>query len=295
MNLIKINKYFIVIFSTIFGGVILIALFPYTNRIEFKLKSDPISIAYMLGKARELTIENNENYKLSLDNPINNQNLEVHITLSRSKSDESSIIYLKSDYLNNIFYNRLLNWTGLNNDFVELKQKAIELKNTFNKELIKYKLAEVKSDRFESTNCLCMEFNSTIDKKADLMNKNIDVLAYYLGKEKKSSPIIVINNLDFKNDRLEFNLCFKVTNNFTIASNDHKVFVTAFDFSALNYSASIYGNYKLSHFNWARVINQINISGSNPIFPMVEEFRDNPFNGGNELHWKSKLYYTFEN
>lgn len=293
MNLIKINKYFIVFFSTIVGGILFINLFPYTNQVGFKLKSDPISIAYMLGKSKDFTIEENRIYRLSLSNT--NKNINVHITIAPSISDNSSIIYLKSDYVKKIFYNRLLNWTGFNNDFNELKQKAIEIRNAINKELIKYKIAEIKLDQLENTNCLCKKFYSSIDKKAEVMNKNIDVLAYFLGDEKKSSPIIVIDDLNFNDDLLEFNLCFKVNKNFTIEPNEHKVFVKYFDFTTINHSASIYGNYKLSHFNWARVINQINMSGSNPTFPMVEEFNDNPFNGGNDLQWKSKLYYTSKN
>ena len=149
------------------------------------------------------------------------------------------------------------------------------------------------TSHIKSSSCLCSRFEGQIDQKASIMNSNIDQLSLFLQNEKKTSPLLIVHNLVLETNQIEFSLCFRVFPEFILSETGPNIYVKDFDFTSLNRVSEFFGNYSLSHYNMFRILDFFdkNIIQENDIL-FVEEFLDNPFNGGDDKSWKSKVYFT---
>jgi hypothetical protein len=273
-------------FSLVLAILILFFL-PYTNKISFKIDIDPISVLYLMGK---------ENYLKDLDNKevifseylVDSQgnNFEYSTKVEDIGNGRSNLRFTL-DYGNSRFKRRINNWLGINSDYIDFKSKIVETRSSISKELSKFDLGSIELDSIESSKCICKRFVSRIDQKASLMNLNIDLLASNLRSRPKIAPIVVIDNLDFVTDRLDFSLCFPLMEQIDSVEG---FIIRELDLENLIYSAEFVGNYSLSHYNWLRLYYNLFESGKLK-YPLIETYLDNPFSLSNDRNWISKVFF----
>lgn len=273
------------------GTILLFAIllfFPFTNKISVDVPLGASSVKYMLGERNNIILEEfqdiNTTSKVSA--------LKVKMKTSRYL-DHSSTLSFIADYEDNILINRLKNWFSLNSDADKLLAFAKEIRKNLISEISKFEFGEIYPSQIESSSCLCSRFEGQIDQKAAIMNSNIDQLSLVLKNEKKTSPLIIVHDLVFDTNQIDFSLCFRVSSAFIPSDSNPNIYFKDFDFTSLNRVSEFFGNYSLSHYNMFRILNLFdkNIIQENDIL-FVEEFLDNPFNGGDDKLWKSKVYFT---
>lgn len=276
-----------VLLFLLFLTFLTIGVFPYTNRIGFIIGIDPISALFLMGRESHLNKLYDEDIIIS-ESTLNNRGEKVEHKISvRNEEFGRSYVAFEFDYVSNRFFNRIQYWLFLNNDRKEFVNKVIDLRSSIVSELTKFDLGDIAEDRIDSVKCVCKRFVSGIDDKALLMNSNIDGVAAFLGPGKKSPPLLVIDDLNFASDYLDFSLCFPLETNIL---QPHKDYVLRdLDLTRLNRSATFIGNYSLSHYNWARIYFR-NTENEIP-FPWIEFYYDNPFSLSNDRKWVSKIFY----
>lgn len=264
-----------------------IGVFPYTNRIGFIIGIDPISALFLMGRESHLNKLYDEDIIIS-ESTLNNRGEKVEHTISvRNEEFGKSYVAFEFDYVSNRFFNRIQYWLGLNNDRKEFVNMMNDLRSSIVSELAKFDLGVIEEDRIDSVKCICKRFVSGIDDKALLMNSNIDRVAAFLGPGKKSPPLLVIDDLNFASDYLDFSLCFPLGTNTPHLNEDYVL--RDLDLTRFNRSAMFIGNYSLSHYNWTRIYFR-NIENEIP-FPWIEYYYDNPFSLSNDRKWVSKIFY----
>ena len=154
----------------------------------------------------------------------------------------------------------------------------------------KYRWESPEKGELSASRCLCQKVNTTISKKANQMNRNIDALSFHLPKGEKSPPRLYINSIDLAQQTLSFDFCFQVPDDFVFQGEDPFLFVT--DKPAVQgQKQTFYGNYNESHRSWFNVIQAVQHQGKTLSFPMVEVFYDSPFSETNDVNWRSELYF----
>lgn len=281
----KIYQFLIVILILFF---LTLYFFPFASRVSFVVPLPTNSLGYMLGNKNNLVLEQFS----PKDTMSEGNSLKIEMQIKEFDKN-SSKLSITSDYENSVALNRLKNWFSLNRDNKRLIEFAKRVRKNLVNEISKFEFGEIAQTSIESSSCVCSRFDGLIDQKAYLMNLNIDELSTVLEKEKKSSPLIIVHDLILETNQIDFSLCFRVSSGFKFLHQNEKYYLKEYDFSALNMGSEFFGNFSLSHHNMFRVLNvydQRIVLKQDILF--VEEFSDNPFNGGDDRKWKSKVYFS---
>lgn len=111
-----------------------------------------------------------------------------------------------------------------------------------------------------------------------LYNNNIEI---------KGKPYLEVTKWDLDNETLQFNYCFPVDENSKIATDKIIKFKSIPAFRGLK--ATYYGNFRTSDRAWFALIDYAKKRNIKVNFHVLEHFLANPFNGGDELQWKTEI------
>ena len=212
-------------------------------------------------------------------NPINDSTTEVSIGIKE---------------LGHSLYNRLTA------PFVEtpFKKEQIarvtDFKNGLEQHLKAFKVKVEGEGSSKSDYVAYIKLTSIMSEKAQTMISNDGYITGYLQKNNIKiigKPYVEVTNWDREKETLDFNYCFPISKQ-AIQVPDTKVkFKTIPSIKGLK--ATYYGNFRTSDRAWFAIIdyakrNQINLENR-----VLENFLANPFNGGNELEWETKIIIPF--
>ena len=273
----------------IIGAIIILGyliLFPFTFQYNFKINHPPLALHLFLNTENKFDIDQQGavSFVQKMDT-ISNGLIEWQVTpIDSLKSSVSSrLIYKRYDFIS-----KLLFWAPSNLDFEVFKTLNIQIKEKMRNKNDKISYGVIKNDSLNINQCLCKSFTSKITEKANVMNKNIDLIATYIPKEYKSAPFLRVKEIDFKKNLLEFDFCFSVPKQMIIEESNG-YFITDYKESYTK-SIDFNGNYNDSHFGWAFLMNSFK-EKTIPT-PFVETYKDNPFMGGDDKNWTSKVYFN---
>jgi hypothetical protein len=173
---------------------------------------------------------------------------------------------------------------------------SIEYIRNFNKELNKdlneFQIDSIVSGKLEASRCICYKIDSFIDDKANQMNKNIDALASYIPKDKKSPPRIYIYEIDKISQQMKSDFCFPISNT-NIESVTAPFFIKNFP-SFEGYVYDFRGNYNKSHRGWFQLLKKVEMQNEKIVFPIVEIFHDSPFSSTDDKTWLSQTFFSLK-
>ena len=273
----------------IIGAIIVLGyliLFPFTFQYNFKINHPPLALHLLLNTENKFDIDNLGTIRfVQKMDTISNGLIEWYVApIDNFKSSvRSRLIYKRYD-----FKSKLLFWAPGNLDFKVFKSLNIQIKEKIRSKNDKISYGVIQKDSLNINQCLCKSFASKITEKATVMNKNIDLIARYIPKEYKTAPFLRVKELDFKKNRLEFDFCFSFPKHMEIEESNG-YFVTDFK-ESYSKSMDFKGNYNDSHFGWAFLMNSLNKETIST--PFVETYKDNPFMGGDDKNWTSKVYFN---
>ncbi len=140
-----------------------------------------------------------------------------------------------------------------------------------------------------------ISLKSVLQEKARNMIANDADITGFLYRNKISiidSPYLEITNWNYETETLDFNYCFPIHKNTKIIPDELVKFKTIPAMKGLK--ATYYGNFRTSDRAWFALLDYAKRHDYKLQNKVLEHFMANPFNGGNELSWETKIIIPFE-
>ena len=193
------------------------------------------------------------------------------------------------DY-NNSFYNKL-SVPFFNTDFKKEQIKKIaDFKTDLQDHLKNFKVKINGKGASEISLVAYISLKSVLQEKAQKMISSDAIITGFLASNNikiKGRPYLEITKWDFNSEIIEFNYCFPIDKSTKIIFDEVVKFKTLPVFEGLK--ATYYGNFRTSDKAWFVLIDYAkkqNIKLDNRV---LEHFLSNPFNGGEEIKWKTEI------
>ncbi|KIA87318.1 hypothetical protein [Flavobacterium sp. AED] len=196
--------------------------------------------------------------------------------------------------LNNSLFNRLTAPFYGTSFKVEQIKKITDFRNGLKNHIGNFK---VKIDGEGSSKEIFVAYinlKSVLQEKAQTMIANDAVITGFLQQNNIKiigKPYVEIENWNLDKETLDFNYCFPIDKN-TKAIQDKEVkFKTIPALKGL--TATYYGNFRTSDRAWFALLDYAKNHNSKLENKPLENFLANPFNGGDELEWETKIIIPF--
>lgn len=139
-----------------------------------------------------------------------------------------------------------------------------------------------------------IKLTSIMSEKAQTMIGNdADITGYLQSNNIKiiGHPYVEVVNWDKEKEIVEFNYCFPVSKNVTQVPDSKVKFKMIPALKGLK--AIYYGNFRTSDRAWFAILDYAKRNNIQLENKVLENFLANPFNGGNELEWQTKIIIPF--
>jgi len=140
-----------------------------------------------------------------------------------------------------------------------------------------------------------ISLKSVLQEKAQTMIGNDPKIVGYLDKNKIKiigyRPYLEITDWDEDKEIVSFNYCFPIAKNTKYVSDSNVKFKIIPAMKGLQ--ATYFGNYRTSDRAWFTLLDYAKKHGDKLENKPLEHFLANPFNGGNELEWETKIIIPF--
>lgn len=146
----------------------------------------------------------------------------------------------------------------------------------------------------EETFVAYVNLKSVLQEKGQAMISNDAMITGFLFENKIKiigRPYVEITNWNLDKETIDFNYCFPIDKNTKVVANEVVKFKTLPAIKGLK--ATYYGNFRTSDRAWFTLLDYAakhNLKLENKV---LEHFLANPFNGGNELEWETKIIIPF--
>jgi effector-binding domain-containing protein len=141
-----------------------------------------------------------------------------------------------------------------------------------------------------------ISLNSVLQEKAQTMIGYDMEIVGYLGRNKIKiighRPYLEITEWNQDKETISFNYCFPIPKNTKYVPNANVKFKTIPAMKGLQ--ATYYGNMRTSDRSWFALLDYAKKKGYELNDKPLEHFLANPFNGGNELEWETKILIPFK-
>lgn len=192
-------------------------------------------------------------------------------------------------------YNRLTA-PFFNTDFKESQiNKITAFRNGLNKHLENFKVKIDGLGQSEETFVAYISLESVLQEKAQTMIMNDAAITGFLEQNKIKiigRPYVEVENWNIDKERLNFNYCFPIDSNVQMINNGIVKFKTIKAKKGL--AATYYGNFRTSDRAWFALLDYAKKHNYKLSNKPLEHFLANPFNGGDELSWETKIIIPFE-
>jgi len=246
----------------------------------------------------------NENYtvieKRNFDfikHKMKNGNDEMEYTWNTKPiNDSMTSISIGIKDLNHSLYNRLTAIPFIPTKFkTEQIEKIKSFKLGLEDHLVNFK---IRIDGEKSTKEIYVAYislKSSMQEKAQTMIEYDPTIVGYLDKNKIKilgfRPYLEITDWDQEKEMVSFNYCFPIPKDTKYIPNDNVKFKTIPAMKGIQ--ATYFGNFRTSDRAWFSLLDYAKKHNYKLDYKPLEHFLDNPFNGGNELEWKTEIIIPF--
>jgi effector-binding domain-containing protein len=193
------------------------------------------------------------------------------------------------------FYNRI-SVPFLRTDFkTEQIQTIKAIKDDLFEHLSKLKVATISEGTTEAVFVAYINLKSVLQEKAQNMIMDDPKVTGYLNKHKiviTGKPYLEVNSWDLDTEMLDFNYCFPIDKNTPYIADEFVKFKTIPAKKGLK--ISYFGNFRTSDRGWFAILDYAKKHNKNLDLKPLEHFMANPFNGGDELSWETKIIIPFK-
>jgi effector-binding domain-containing protein len=222
-----------------------------------------------------------------------NNQMEYSWTM-KSINDSTTRLEVDIKDLNHSWYNKLT-VPFIDTPFkVEQVNKIKDFKAGLEEHLKAFKVRIDGEGHSAPTFVAYITLKSVLQEKAQTMIANDAIITGYLYTNKIKiigKPYVEITNWDKDKETVEFNYCFPVSKNAKIVADSNVKFKTIPALKGLR--ATYYGNFRTSDRAWFALLDYAKRNGIELENKVLENFLANPFNGGNELEWETKIIIPF--
>lgn len=196
---------------------------------------------------------------------------------------------------NHSFYNKLTA-PFIDTDFkVTQINKIKNFKEGLENHIKNFKVKIVGDGKSQEDFVAYITLKSVMQEKAQKMIRDDNVITGYLqqnGIAITGKPYVEILKWNQKTEQLEFNYCFPISNNTQYIENQLVKFKKI---PAVNgIMATYYGNFRTSDRAWFAILDYAKRNEIALNTKPLEHFLANPFNGGEELSWETKIIIPYK-
>ena len=301
----KVNNRYIIGFSAFFSlfliWYLLIKKSDYCISFKVKTATGTIfqgvqewSIAQSINQKETYVIIEKRNFDF-IRQEMNNGSVHLEYTWEmKSINDSVTSVNVGVKDFNHSIYNRLTAPFFSSSFKVEQIRKITDFKDGLNNHLKNFKVKIEGKGSTEETFVAYINLKSVLQEKAKTMIANDATITGFLQTNKikiVGKPYLEVDNWDLEKEKISFNYCFPVDKNTKII-NDKKVkFKTLPVVKGLK--ATYFGNFRTSDRAWFALSDYAKKHGYALMNKPLEHFLANPFNGGNELEWETKIIIPF--
>ncbi|MGO4820399.1 MULTISPECIES: hypothetical protein [unclassified Flavobacterium] len=169
-------------------------------------------------------------------------------------------------------------------------KKITDFRNGLNQHLENFKVEIDGVKTSEETFVAYISLKSVMQEKAQTMIANDAFITGYLQLNNIKiigKPFVKIQNWDLEKETLEFDYCFPIDKGTNYIENDLVKFKTLKSTKGLQ--ATYYGNFRTSDRAWFALLDYAQKQGYDLTLQPLEHFLANPFNGGDERTWETKV------
>ncbi|MFV8377213.1 hypothetical protein [Flavobacterium sp. LB3R33] len=173
-------------------------------------------------------------------------------------------------------------------------RKITDFKKGLNDHLKNFKVRIDGEGFSEETFVAYISLKSVLQEKAQNMIANDAGITGFLFEnqiEIIGKPYLEITNWNLDNETIDFNYCFPIDKNTKIIENEVVKFKTLPAIKGLK--ATYYGNFRTSDRAWFALMDHAKKHNLKLENKVLEHFLSNPFNGGEELQWETKIIIPF--
>lgn len=196
--------------------------------------------------------------------------------------------------VNNSLYNKLTA-PFFNTNFKEEQIKKItDFKEGLNNHLKNFKIKIDGEGSSEETFVAYINLKSVLQEKAQAMISNDADITGFLKQNKikiVGKPYLEITNWDLDKEIIDFNYCFPIDKKTKRIEDARVKFKTLAAVKGLK--ATYFGTFRTSDKAWFALRDYAKRHDYRLENKILEHFLANPFNGGDELEWESKIIIPF--
>jgi effector-binding domain-containing protein len=195
----------------------------------------------------------------------------------------------------NSFYNRI-SAPFMKTDFKTEQIKTIQdIKDDLTDHLSKLKVGTISEGTTNEVFVAYINIKSVLQEKAQNMIMNDPKVTGYLYKNNIKiigKPYVEINLWDLDSEMLDFNYCFPIDKNTKYIADEFVKFKTIPAKKGLK--VSYFGNFRTSDRGWFAILDYAKKYNKTLDLKPIENYMANPFNGGVELEWETKIIIPFK-
>lgn len=197
--------------------------------------------------------------------------------------------------LDNSIYNRIT-VPFFSTDFKKSQiQKITDFRNGLNKHIESFKIKIDGEGTSEETYVAYINLKSVLQEKAQTMIMNDAIITGFLQQnniEIVGKPYLEVQSWNLDKESLDFNYCFPIDKSRELIGNELVKFKTIPAVKGLQ--ATYYGNFRTSDRAWFALFDYAKRHDIKLSNKPLEHFLANPFNGGDERTWETKIIIPFE-
>ena len=253
------------------------------------------SAARKKGKNENYTILEKRNY-VFIKHFMKNGNVEMEYTWDmKSVNDSMTSVTIGIKDLNHSLYNRLtvpFYSTNFKNEQIE---KIKSFKTGLEDHIDDFKIRIDGEKTSKEIYVAYIALESVVQEKAQTMIGYDAEIVGYLDRNKIKiigfRPYLEITNWDQDKETVSFNYCFPISKDTKYVPDKNVKFKTIPTLKGIQ--ATYYGNFRTSDKAWFAILDYAKKNNIKLENKPLEHFLDNPFNGGNELEWKTEIIIPF--
>lgn len=173
--------------------------------------------------------------------------------------------------------------------------KVKDLKTGIINQLKSFKVRVDGEGTSEETFVAYISLKSVLQEKAqNMIMSDAGITGFLFDNKIKiiGRPYVEIINWNLESETIDFNYCFPIDKDTKVIANETVKFKTLPALKGLK--ATYYGNFRTSDRAWFTLLDYAKKNNIKLQKKVLEHFLANPFNGGNELEWETKIIIPFD-
>lgn len=301
-----VRKKIIIVLSVLFSLFLIWYLFikKYDYCISFKVNTATGTVFQGIQEWSAIQHQkHNENYTILekrnfdfIKHEMKKENTQFEYTWDiKSINDSVTKVSVGIKELNHGLYNKLTAPFFETSFKKEQIKKITDFKKGLSEHIKSFKVKIEGEGTSEETFVAYVTLKSVLQEKAqNMIMSDAGITGFLFDNNIKiiGRPYLEITNWNLESETIDFNYCFPMDKNTKIVADDRVKFKTIPALKGLK--ATYYGNFRTSDRAWFALLDYAKKNNIKLQNKVLEHFLANPFNGGNELEWETKIIIPFD-